>query len=150
MPSPTCTSHLTHEKELRSVVLSHLLLPHPTAFLLNGGKCNGVEADFKGMGLSPESRKAERSVEEQDEFQREPTGEFLSAGIPAELVLHHGVQLGSVCSSGDAVSKPLPVASVCWAALNPGTRTLLSDSGPARPRGVPWELARGRLLRGWR
>lgn len=102
MPSPASTSHLTLEKELCSV-LSHLLLPHPTSFLLNGGKCNGVEADFKGMGLSPESREAEGSLEEQkDEFQRDPKGGFLSAGIPAELVFHHGVQLGSVSVSGDA------------------------------------------------
>lgn len=111
---------------------------------------NGVEADFKGMGLSPESSKAEGSLEEQkDELQRETTGEFLSAGIPAELVFHHGVQLGTLCVSGDAGLKSLPVASVRRAALNSGTRTLF-DSGPARPRGVPWELARGRLLRGRR
>lgn len=89
-------------KKLCSLVFSYLLLPRPAAFLLNGGKCNGVEADFKGIDLSPESRKAEGSLEEQkDEFQRDPKGVFLSAGIPAELVFHHGVQLGSVCVSGD-------------------------------------------------
>lgn len=117
MPS-TCTSHLTHEKELCSVVLSHSLLLRPTAFLLNGRKCN--EADFKGMGLSPESRKAEESLEEQkDEFQREPVWEFLSAGISAELVFHHRVHLCSVCVSGDASLKPLPVALSSWGCAEP-------------------------------
>lgn len=110
MPSPASTSHRTLEKELRSVVLSHLLPPHPTAFLLNGGKCNnGVEADSEGMGLSPQPREAEGSLEDQkDEFQRDPNGDL--CGDPSR---------DGVSVSSDADLKPLSRCLSWWGCAEP-------------------------------
>lgn len=150
MPSPTCTSHLTHEKELRSIVLFHLLLPRPTAFLMEVSVME-LRQTLRAWASHPSHvRQKEASKNRGMNSRDNSQGSFSLRGIPAELLFHHGVQLGSVCVSGDAGLKPLPVASVRGAELNPSTRTLLSDPGPAWPRGVPWELARGRLLRGRR